>query len=97
MIRLIPISTEKITPATAAPRGGACARAGSRVAVGIIPWQDSTNEPCDAFFSAAAPAISGSFCHMTSIINTGAVGTGAPRHVEFMLRAVFQGSTGNQW
>ncbi len=35
------------------------------------------------------PAVSGSFGRITSIINTGAVGTGAPRRVEFMFRAEF--------
>jgi hypothetical protein len=33
--------------------------------------------------------VSGSFGRITSIINTGAVGTGAPRRIEFMLRAEF--------
>jgi hypothetical protein len=33
--------------------------------------------------------VSGSFGQITSIINTGAVGTGAPRRIEFMLRAEF--------
>jgi hypothetical protein len=32
---------------------------------------------------------SSSFGHITSILNTGATGTGAPRRVEFMLRAEF--------
>jgi hypothetical protein len=35
------------------------------------------------------PAVSGSFGRITSIINTGAVGTGAPRCIEFMFRAEF--------
>ena len=35
------------------------------------------------------PAVSGSFGRITNIINTGAVGTGAPRRIEFMLRAEF--------
>jgi hypothetical protein len=35
------------------------------------------------------PSVSGSFGKITSIINTGAVGTGAPRRIEFMLRAEF--------
>ena len=35
------------------------------------------------------PAVSGSFGRITNIINTGAVGTGAPRRVEFMFRAEF--------
>jgi hypothetical protein len=35
------------------------------------------------------PAVSGSFGRITSIINTGAVGTGAPRRIEFMFRAEF--------
>ena len=35
------------------------------------------------------PAVSGSFGRITSIINNGAVGTGAPRRIEFMLRAEF--------
>jgi hypothetical protein len=35
------------------------------------------------------PAVSGSFGRITGIINTGAVGTGAPRRVEFMFRAEF--------
>ncbi len=33
--------------------------------------------------------VSGSFGRITSIINNGAVGTGAPRRIEFMLRAEF--------
>jgi hypothetical protein len=33
--------------------------------------------------------VSGSFGRITKIINTGAVGTGAPRRIEFMLRAEF--------
>ena len=32
---------------------------------------------------------SGSFGRITSIVNSGAVGTGAPRRIEFMLRAEF--------
>jgi hypothetical protein len=35
------------------------------------------------------PAVSGSFGRITGITNTGAVGMGAPRRVEFMLRAEF--------
>jgi outer membrane receptor protein involved in Fe transport len=35
------------------------------------------------------PTVSGSFGRITSIINTGAVGTGAPRRIEFMFRAEF--------
>ncbi len=35
------------------------------------------------------PAVSGSFGRITSIINKGAVGSGAPRRIEFMLRAEF--------
>lgn len=35
------------------------------------------------------PSISGSFGRITNIINTGAVGTGAPRRIEFMFRAEF--------
>jgi hypothetical protein len=35
------------------------------------------------------PAVSGSFGRITSIINTGAVGTGAPRRIEFMFRVEF--------
>jgi hypothetical protein len=35
------------------------------------------------------PSVSGSFGRITSIINTGAVGTGAPRRFEFMFRAEF--------
>jgi hypothetical protein len=35
------------------------------------------------------PSVSGSFGRITNIINTGAVGTGAPRRIEFMLRAEF--------
>ena len=35
------------------------------------------------------PSVSGSFGRISSIINTGAVGTGAPRRIEFMLRAEF--------
>ena len=35
------------------------------------------------------PSVSGSFGKITSIINTGAVGTGAPRRIEFMFRAEF--------
>ena len=35
------------------------------------------------------PAVSGTFGRITGIINTGAVGTGAPRRIEFMFRAEF--------
>jgi hypothetical protein len=35
------------------------------------------------------PAVSGSFGRVTGIINTGAVGTGAPRRIEFMFRLEF--------
>jgi len=35
------------------------------------------------------PAVSGSFGRITGIINSGAVGTGAPRRLEFMFRAEF--------
>ncbi len=35
------------------------------------------------------PSASGSFGKITSILNTGAVGTGAPRRIEFMFRAEF--------
>jgi hypothetical protein len=35
------------------------------------------------------PSVSGSFGQITNIINTGAVGTGAPRRVEFMFRMEF--------
>jgi len=35
------------------------------------------------------PVVSGSFGRITSIINTGAVGTGAPMRIEFMFRAEF--------
>jgi hypothetical protein len=35
------------------------------------------------------PSVSGSFGRITNIINTGAVGTGAPRRVEFMFRMEF--------
>jgi hypothetical protein len=35
------------------------------------------------------PAVSGSFGRITDIVNDGAVGTGAPRRIEFMLRAEF--------
>jgi hypothetical protein len=35
------------------------------------------------------PAVSGSFGRITNIINTGAIGTGAPRRIEFMFRAEF--------
>jgi hypothetical protein len=35
------------------------------------------------------PSVNGSFGRITSIINTGAVGTGAPRRIEFMFRAEF--------
>jgi hypothetical protein len=36
-----------------------------------------------------SPSVNGSFGRITSIINTGAVGTGAPRRFEFMFRAEF--------
>ena len=39
--------------------------------------------------SGNPPSVSGGFGRITSIINTGAVGTGAPRRIEFMLRAEF--------
>jgi hypothetical protein len=35
------------------------------------------------------PSVSGTFGRITSILNTGAVGTGAPRRIEFMFRAEF--------
>jgi hypothetical protein len=35
------------------------------------------------------PSVSGSFGKITNVINTGAVGTGAPRRFEFMFRAEF--------
>jgi Carboxypeptidase regulatory-like domain/TonB dependent receptor-like, beta-barrel len=35
------------------------------------------------------PSVSGSFGTITNVINTGAVGTGAPRRFEFMFRAEF--------
>src|SRR5215813_7287585 len=35
------------------------------------------------------PSVSGSFGQITNVINTGAVGTGAPRRFEFMFRAEF--------
>jgi hypothetical protein len=35
------------------------------------------------------PAVSGGFGRITGIINTGAVGTGAPRRIEFLFRADF--------
>jgi len=35
------------------------------------------------------PSVSGSFGRITNVINTGAVGTGAPRRFEFMFRAEF--------
>jgi hypothetical protein len=35
------------------------------------------------------PSVNGSFGRITNIINTGAVGTGAPRRVEFMFRLEF--------
>jgi hypothetical protein len=35
------------------------------------------------------PTVSGSFGKITNVINTGAVGTGAPRRFEFMFRAEF--------
>jgi hypothetical protein len=38
--------------------------------------------------TGSAP-VSGSFGHITNVINTGAVGTGAPRRFEFMFRAEF--------
>jgi hypothetical protein len=34
-------------------------------------------------------SVSGSFGQITNVINTGAVGTGAPRRFEFMFRAEF--------
>ena len=37
--------------------------------------------------AGSPPSISGGFGRITSIINTGAVGTGAPRRIEFMFRA----------
>jgi hypothetical protein len=39
--------------------------------------------------AGSPPSVSGGFARITSIINTGAVGTGAPRRIEFMLRAEF--------
>jgi hypothetical protein len=36
-----------------------------------------------------ANPVSGSFGTINNIINTGAVGTGAPRRIEFMLRTEF--------
>jgi len=35
------------------------------------------------------PAARGSFGRITSIVTTGAVGTGAPRRIDFMFRAEF--------
>ena len=35
------------------------------------------------------PSVSGSFDVITNTINTGAVGTGAPRRIEFMFLAEF--------
>jgi hypothetical protein len=35
------------------------------------------------------PSVSGSFGRITGILNSGAVGTGAPRRIEFMFRAEF--------
>jgi hypothetical protein len=35
------------------------------------------------------PSVSGSFGRITNILNSGAVGTGAPRRIEFMFRAEF--------
>ncbi|HYR42365.1 MAG TPA: hypothetical protein VER98_05050 [Terriglobia bacterium] len=35
------------------------------------------------------PSVNGSFGYITNVINTGAVGTGAPRRFEFMFRAEF--------
>jgi len=37
----------------------------------------------------ALPTINGGFGHITKILNDGAVGTGAPRRIEFMFRAEF--------
>jgi hypothetical protein len=39
--------------------------------------------------AGSPPSVSGSFGAITSIINTGAVGTGAPRRIEFLFRAEF--------
>jgi hypothetical protein len=39
--------------------------------------------------AGSLPAVSSSFGRITDIINTGAVGTGAPRRIEFMFRAEF--------
>ena len=49
------------------------------------------NNPSSSIGSLAGnpSAVSGSFGRITSIINTGAVGTGAPRRIEFMFRAEF--------
>ena len=35
------------------------------------------------------PSVSGSYGRITGILNSGAVGTGAPRRIEFMFRAEF--------
>jgi hypothetical protein len=37
----------------------------------------------------ALPTVNGGFGRITSILNDGAVGTGAPRRIEFMFRAEF--------
>jgi hypothetical protein len=37
----------------------------------------------------ALPTVNGGFGHITKILNDGAVGTGAPRRIEFMFRAEF--------
>ncbi len=39
--------------------------------------------------TGSPPSVSGSFGKITNVINTGAVGTGAPRRFEFMFRAEF--------
>jgi hypothetical protein len=39
--------------------------------------------------SGNPPSVNGGFGRITSIINSGAVGTGAPRRIEFMFRAEF--------
>ena len=39
--------------------------------------------------AGSPPSVSGGFGRITRIINTGAVGTGAPRRIEFMFRAEF--------
>jgi hypothetical protein len=39
--------------------------------------------------SGNPPSVNGAFGRITSIINSGAVGTGAPRRIEFMFRAEF--------